>query len=175
MAKATLLLGSNRGNRMMILEQAILEIQEKAGKAYSFSSLYESEPWGFDDNIPFINQVIVIETALSPKHLLNTLLSIETALGRVREKTGVYSPRPIDIDILFYNDLIVNEPDLQIPHPRMQNRMFTLMPLMEISPGFMHPVLKKPVSELKDQCPDLLSVARLTEITAGSKVAADEI
>ena len=175
MAKATLLLGSNRGNRMMILEQAIREIQENAGYALAFSSLYESEPWGFEDDIPFINQVVVIKTALSPKHLLNTLLSIENALGRVRKATSVYSPRPIDIDILFYDDLIVNEPDLQIPHPRMQNRMFTLMPLMEISPGFIHPVLKKPVSELKDQCPDQLRVDRLSETTLESKVTANEV
>ena len=175
MAKATLLLGSNRGNRTMIVEQAILEIRQKAGEASAFSSLYESEPWGFDDNIPFINKVIVIETDLSPKLLLNTLLSIENELGRVRANTGVYSPRPIDIDILFYDDIIVNEHDLQIPHPRMQNRMFTLMPLMEISPDFMHPVLKKPVSELKKQCPDRLSVYRLTASITEPKAAADEI
>ncbi len=175
MAKATLLLGSNRGNRIMILEQAIREIQKKAGKTNAFSSLYESEPWGFEDDIPFINQIIVIETALSPKNLLNTLLSIEKKLGRVRENSGIYSPRPIDIDILFYDDLIVNEPDLQIPHPRMQNRMFTLMPLMEISPAFIHPVLKKPVSELKYLCPDQLRVDRLSETTLESKVTADEI
>ncbi|MGM0566739.1 MAG: 2-amino-4-hydroxy-6-hydroxymethyldihydropteridine diphosphokinase [Bacteroidota bacterium] len=175
MAKATLLLGSNRGNRTMIVEQAIREIRQKAGKVSAFSSLYESEPWGFDDNIPFINQVVVIETALSPKHLLSSLLSIENELGRVRKNSGVYSPRPIDLDILFYDDLIVNETDLQIPHPRMQNRMFTLMPLMEISPDFIHPVLKKPVSELKDQCPDQLRVDRLSETKLESKVTADEI
>lgn len=175
MARATLLLGSNRGNRMMILEQAIREIQENAGKIHAFSSLYESEPWGFIDDIPFINQVVVIETTLSPKHLLNMLLSIENALGRVRKNATVYSPRTIDIDILFYDDLIVKEPDLQIPHPRMQNRMFTLLPLMEISPEFIHPVLKKPVSELKFQCSDQLRVERLAETAVASNSTADEI
>ena len=160
MAKATLLLGSNRGNRSELLSSAREKIYHTAGKHVAASSLYESEPWGFSDSTPFLNQVIIIDTALAPKALLKILLDTEMQLGRLRQNHTVYSSRTIDIDILFYDDLIIDDETLQVPHPRMQNRMFTLLPLLEVRPELIHPVLKKPVKALKEACPDTLRVEK---------------
>lgn len=176
MATATLLLGSNRGNRVEILEKALHRIDSEVGELRKVSSLYESEPWGFDDEIQFLNQVLIIDTPLGPKPLLKKLLQIEALLGRKRNgATSVYSGRPIDIDILFYDDLVINDPTLQLPHPRMHNRMFTMIPLAEVAPDLLHPVLKKPVSYLKMSCPDKLNVRKYRPMVMPEKAAADEL
>lgn len=160
MAKAILLLGSNRGERAAILEKARSLISGGAGVISMQSGLYESEPWGFEDDTLFLNQVVIVETELSPGILLHTLLDIETSLGRKRTSQPVYSSRTIDIDILFYNDLIIDDAELKVPHPRMQFRMFALMPLVELWPELIHPVLKKPVSKLLEDCRDDLRVEK---------------
>jgi deoxyguanosine kinase len=167
-------LGSNLGNREEYLSKAKQLIEQKAGKILNCSSIYETEPWQFEGSEQsavssqnfFLNQVISLETQLSPIQLINCLLDIELSLGRKRNsnsnrklyivnlKSEGYLPRTIDLDILFYNDLILNEPELIIPHPLLHERRFVLLPLSEITPNLIHPVLKKTVNDLLKACKD---------------------
>ncbi|MFZ4413026.1 MAG: 2-amino-4-hydroxy-6-hydroxymethyldihydropteridine diphosphokinase [Bacteroidales bacterium] len=161
MNTAYLLLGGNVGDRLAVIAKAIAFIHSSCGKLIKKSSLFESAPWGFDDDKKFVNQVIMIETALSAEDLLQNLLNIELLLGRVRKNTVNYSSRNIDIDILFYNDEIINEQLLKIPHPLLQERKFTLMPLNEIASDLHHPIFNKTVNELLNECKDALEVVKL--------------
>lgn len=155
-----ILLGSNIGDRLSILEEASLQISSRIGNPLISSSIFETEPWGFKHENYFLNQVIGLKTNLSPHMLLTELLRIEKEMGRERSKEG-YQARTIDLDILFYNDLIISEHNLEIPHPRLHERRFTLLPLNEILPDYIHPVLKKSVSSLLNDCNDTLMVKRL--------------
>lgn len=138
--KVYLGLGSNLGDRESLIRRAIVLIGERVGKVIRQSSLIETEPWGFDSDNRFLNGVILVETALTPHQLLKATQAIERDLGRRRKTpSGVltsaasaYSDRPIDIDILLYDDLTLDEPDLKIPHPLMQKRDFVMIPLKEI-------------------------------------------
>ena len=155
-----LLLGSNLGNRMKYIASAISEIEIKLGNISRRSSLYQTASWGKHDQPDFINQVIELKTSLEPKDLLSGILGIEADFGRKRiEKWG---SRTIDIDILLYDDQIVNEPELIIPHPYLAFRRFCLMPLCEIAPEYIHPVLKKNIQELLFELSDDLLVKRLS-------------
>jgi 2-amino-4-hydroxy-6-hydroxymethyldihydropteridine diphosphokinase len=147
---AVLLTGSNIGNRTLYLEQAINAIAEKAGKIIATSHIYESAAWGKTDQQDFLNQAIVIETGLSPQALLSTIQEIENEAGRKRTET--WGARTLDIDILFYDNLIVDSENLTIPHPYIQERLFTLAPLNEILPELMHPALNKSMAELYAAC-----------------------
>ena len=139
MNKAYLLTGGNEGDRYLNLQQARTNIELICGQLLQVSSLYETAPWGKTDQADFLNQVLLIETKWSPQALLKAILRIEEKGGRIR--TVKNAPRTIDIDILFYDQLIIEEPGLTIPHPRIAERRFVLEPLNEISPGFDHPVL----------------------------------
>jgi 2-amino-4-hydroxy-6-hydroxymethyldihydropteridine diphosphokinase len=151
-----LLTGGNVGDRFDFLEKAFEMIETIVGPVVGKSSVYETAPWGFTDQQPFLNQAICIASALEPEELLQKLLSIELQLGRKRlEKMG---PRVIDIDILFYSTYIVSQPDLIIPHPRIAERRFVLTPLNEIAPEFVHPTLGKKIDELLESCNDKLEV-----------------
>jgi 2-amino-4-hydroxy-6-hydroxymethyldihydropteridine diphosphokinase len=155
-----LLLGSNLGNRKKYIASAISEIEAKLGSVSQRSSLYQTASWGKHNQPDFLNQVIELKTSLKPKELLSGILSIETGLGRKRiEKWG---SRTIDIDILLYEDQIVNEPELNIPHPYLALRRFCLMPLCEIAPELPHPLLKKSIQELLLELSDDLFVKRLS-------------
>ena len=177
MKEVFILLGSNRGDRIEYLTLALQLVTENAGTVLAKSAVYETAPWGFDDPISFLNQVVEIETNLPAESLLETLLSIEKQLGRKRsadacgcpvdsgssegnkdscicEDDAAYAGRTIDIDILFYGKKIVFTNNLMVPHPRLHKRMFTLVPLNEISPDFIHPILRKPISLLVRDCPD---------------------
>lgn len=156
MVRAFVLLGSNEGERATYLENARLRISQLAGKLSAASSIYETAAWGKEDQASFLNQVVGIETSLSPGLLLETLLAIEDSLGRTR--TEKWAPRTIDLDILFYGDQVVEEPGLVIPHPAIEQRRFTLVPLAEVAPVFIHPVLKKSMKELLVECNDPLEV-----------------
>lgn len=153
-----LLLGSNLDDRSALLKLARENIAGRIGKIIEESSIYESEAWGFNSSQRFLNQVIRIETAWSPVNLLGELLKIENDLGRIRNQAGQYASRLIDIDILFFNDEIIREENLVIPHPRIQERMFTLIPLSELNNKFIHPVANKSIGELMVECTDPLGV-----------------
>src|SRR4030095_6884094 len=138
MNKAYLLTGGNEGDRYLHLQQARTNIEHICGQILQVSSLYETAPWGNADQADFINQVLMIETRMSPQQLLESIFSIEAKGGRIR--TVKNAPRTIDIDILFYDNLVLKTPGLHIPHPRIADRRFVLEPLNEISPDFIHPV-----------------------------------
>ena len=154
-----LLLGTNLGDRSQHLAAARALIEAKAGKIIKTSALYVTAAWGKTDQPDFYNQVIEIESILSPDDLLRTTLEIEEAMGRVR--TEAWGARIIDIDILLYGSVIVGREQLTIPHPRMNNRRFTLVPLAEIAPGVIHPIEQKSIRELLARCTDPLDVSPL--------------
>ncbi|WAC06702.1 MAG: 2-amino-4-hydroxy-6-hydroxymethyldihydropteridine diphosphokinase [Thermodesulfobacteriota bacterium] len=155
-------LGSNQGEKIKNCEQAIEEILKlEVGFLLSRSSWYYSEPWGREDQDRFVNGVIQIMTAFCPDELLAKFKEIEKRLGRKnREKWG---PRVIDIDILFYDDLSLVSPEMEIPHPRIGERNFVLIPFAEIAPQFVHPVLKRTIKELLETSPDQKKVVKVSE------------
>ena len=140
-----LALGSNMGNRLSNLKAAILNLTPQMTVKQK-SSVYETPPWGFTEQDAFLNQVVKVTTYLEPEPLLRHLKRMETALGRVPNFQN--GPRVIDIDILFFDNMIINTPPLMIPHPRLHERAFVLVPLAEIEPDFIHPILQKSVSKL---------------------------
>ncbi len=157
--KAFILLGSNQGQRKQFLSKAKKEITEQCGIISKESSVYETAAWGNTKQAAFLNQVVVISTQLLPNELMKTLLQIEAALGRVR--TEKYGPRTIDLDILFYDELVYHSPVVTLPHPAIQDRKFVLIPLKELSPGKVHPVYHKTISTLLNECADKLDVKKL--------------
>lgn len=160
MNEVYLLTGGNMGDRMVNLGRARDAVIRECGRIIKTSSVYETAPWGEEDQPAFLNQVLVVLTGLEPEDLLQAILSIERSLGRTREKK--YGPRLIDIDILFYNNEVISKPGLVVPHPRMQFRRFVLEPLAELSPGKKHPVLHQTISSLLAECTDPLSVNKIT-------------
>jgi 2-amino-4-hydroxy-6-hydroxymethyldihydropteridine diphosphokinase len=160
MAVVFIMLGSNVPSKKKLLEKAESFLNDSLGKINEKSVLYETEPWGFKAEENFYNRVIRIQTALSPSACMKECLRIELLLGRIRSRNR-YETRSIDIDILFYDDRIILEQGLQVPHPRMHLRRFVLEPLDEIAPLFVHPVLKKTVHELLQECQDSCYVKRL--------------
>ncbi|MGJ1268988.1 2-amino-4-hydroxy-6-hydroxymethyldihydropteridine diphosphokinase [Sphingobacterium spiritivorum] len=156
MNQTYLLLGANLGKPLEQLAEARIQIEHHIGRLTKASGLYESEAWGLEDQPNFINQVIKVDTMLSPDDLLKQTQQIETNLGRVRhEKWGA---RLIDIDILYYNNSCINQENLTIPHPYIQERNFVLAPLAEIAADFEHPVLHTSNLVLFQNCKDSLSV-----------------
>ena len=162
MSKVFLLFGGNLGNRFKIIADAEELTKRAIGKIVKASSLYESAPWGFEHENKFLNKVLIINTRYSPAEILKNIQNIETKMGRVRNYSGTYSGRTIDIDILFYDDVIMNEEDLKIPHPLLHERRFTLQPLVEIVPDFSHPVLNKTMQQLLEECPDDQDAVRVS-------------
>ena len=156
---AYILTGGNLGNRRENLQRAAKAIEQTCGPISKASSLYETEAWGLKEQDPFLNQALEVHTTLSAQELLNALLSIEQALGRVRDVR--YGPRTIDIDILFFNYEIIHQPGLTIPHPQLHLRRFALEALCEIAPHYIHPQLHKSVEQLLTECPDTLKVHKL--------------
>ena len=149
MAKVYVGLGTNLGNKEENLRTAVYLINRKIGKVISLSSFYETAAWGFVSEHTFLNAAACIETALSPTDILHFTQEIEREMGRKQKSVqGVYSDRPIDIDILLYDNLILQTPELTIPHPLMTERRFVMEPLAEIAPDFIHPVLHQSLSEL---------------------------
>jgi 2-amino-4-hydroxy-6-hydroxymethyldihydropteridine diphosphokinase len=156
MNRAYLLMGGNMGDRLLQLKLAKEQVSSVIGKVVKASSIYETAAWGITDQPSFLNQVVLVETNLDPRALITTILQIEQLLGRERqEKMG---PRTIDIDILLYNNVVVNETDLVIPHPRMASRKFALLPLAEIAGDVLHPVEQVDMKQLLEQCTDTLAV-----------------
>jgi 2-amino-4-hydroxy-6-hydroxymethyldihydropteridine diphosphokinase len=162
MNKVYLLIGGNIGNRMANLQLATAHIVKEIGTLFNSSSVYETEAWGPIEQPLFLNQVLVVETKINATSLLTHLLFIEKKMGRNRDVP--MGPRTIDIDILYFNDEIINSPDLTIPHPRISERKFVLLPLNEIAPTYVHPVLHKNNALLLKECGDSLAVYKKTEI-----------
>jgi 2-amino-4-hydroxy-6-hydroxymethyldihydropteridine diphosphokinase len=158
MNTAYLLLGANLGDKKMNLEAAKHLVSAVCGRITSASSLYETEAWGNEGQPSFLNQALCIQTELSARQLLLRILRTEKKMGRIRQQK--YDPRIIDIDILLFNDEIQNSAFLSVPHPEMQNRKFALMPLAEIAPAVVHPVLKKTIAVLLSECPDPLNAKK---------------
>jgi 2-amino-4-hydroxy-6-hydroxymethyldihydropteridine diphosphokinase len=150
-------LGSNMGDRLLYLQMACDMIGAHCGLIINESSVYETEPWGFESQMSFYNQVVHISTNLDPVQLIGKLLNIEMDLGRSRSAEG-YQSRTIDIDILYYDALVLNQPALIIPHPRLHLRRFVLEPLCEIASDYRHPILKQTNSDLLKLLDDTLSV-----------------
>ncbi|MFB6454878.1 2-amino-4-hydroxy-6-hydroxymethyldihydropteridine diphosphokinase [Chitinophaga sp. Hz27] len=159
MNTAILLIGGNLGDPEINLAKAVQLINEQAGQVVKQSALYQTAPWGVVDQPDYLNQALVINTMQDGLTLLHTLLDIERTIGRVRQEK--WGSRVIDIDMIFFNDEIISFPELKIPHPRMHLRQFVLVPLQEIIPNHVHPVLHKTVSELLLSCPDDLPANKL--------------
>ena len=153
-------LGSNLGNRTGNLHQARLLIGESIGPIKSVSSIYETAPWGYDSKNGFLNQCITVRSDMDPGRILEKIHLIEAKPGR-QGRSLEYIDRLIDIDILFYGDMVLSRPDLQIPHNKIQDRRFSLVPLAEILPDFEHPVFRKKISTLLSECIDNLEVKRI--------------
>ncbi|MDR1554083.1 MAG: 2-amino-4-hydroxy-6-hydroxymethyldihydropteridine diphosphokinase [Prevotellaceae bacterium] len=148
-----LLTGSNLGDKKSYLDNAKQCLCRSIGDLLTESSVYESEPWGFVSENTFLNQVLMYETSLTPNEILQTIKTIEAETGRIHTKGG-YLSRNLDIDILFYDNITLNSIDLTIPHPLLHKRRFTLLPLSEIAPNLIHPVLNMSVNELLEKCED---------------------
>jgi len=158
MNTAYLLIGGNLGNRYAYLQKAVQFIQQSCGNIVHSSAIYETAAWGKTDQPSFFNQCLVLETELAPDQLMQKLLEIETTMGRKRtEKLG---PRIIDLDILLIDGHIISTDLLTLPHPALPMRRFALLPLAEIAPDLIHPVLKKTIRELLAECTDELDVQK---------------
>lgn len=152
-------MGGNLGDREENLRLARMAIEEKCGSVTRVSALFETEAWGLKDQAAFLNQALELRTAMGAMELLHTLLSIELSMGRVREVK--YGPRIIDLDIIFFNQEVIDLPGLVVPHPQVHLRRFALEALAEIAPGYIHPVFNKPVTQLLAECTDTLAVNKL--------------
>lgn len=155
MSVAFLSLGSNKGDRLSHIQQAVNFLsQDNSIEVRATSSFYETEPWGKKDQPWFVNAVIAIRTDLSPVELLRVCQNIEATLGRNRTNEEHWGERAIDIDILFYDDLIFSNEILTIPHKYVHKRAFALVPMLEIKAGYVHPVLKKTIEEIHQELDD---------------------
>jgi 2-amino-4-hydroxy-6-hydroxymethyldihydropteridine diphosphokinase len=155
-----ILLGSNLGDRLANLKQAIAAIASFS-KILQHSNIYQTAAWGNTNQADFLNQAIEIQTNHSAENLMHALLAIETQMGRVRLQK--WEPRIIDLDIIFYESAIHTTDFIQIPHPEMQNRAFVLKPLLDLIPNFEHPILKQNITQLWEKCPDQLEVSLFVE------------
>ncbi len=153
MATVYIGIGSNMGDRRANCLHAVKLMNESGIVVTKESSLYETEPWGMKEQPMFINMAVIAETDLSPESALGALKCIEKKMGR--QEAARWGPRCIDLDILFYDDRIITEKDLRIPHPLLQQREFVLVPLSEIAPDKLHPVLKKTVRHLREELGDV--------------------
>jgi 2-amino-4-hydroxy-6-hydroxymethyldihydropteridine diphosphokinase len=162
MSTAYLLIGGNLGNRSANLQKAVFNIEQTCGKIVQSSAIYETSAWGLTQQPAFYNQALMLSTQLSPHGLMQALLQIELQMGRTREiKMG---PRVIDLDILLIDQLVQHTDLLQLPHPSLPMRRFALLPLAEIAPDLMHPILEKSIQTLLEICPDTLDVQKLSTV-----------
>lgn len=161
-------MGGNLGDKVSAFVDALSLIEKRIGDIKSASSLYETEPWGFKHENWFLNQAVMISSELSPMEVLIKIHGIEKVLGRKRNEKQ-YAGRNIDIDILFADEEIFYREELIIPHKRIHERKFALIPLMEIAPDLRHPLLEITVSELVQECKDKMKVNLFKSVTAGKK------
>lgn len=161
MPKVFLLLGSNLGQRKRNLQIAERQIQHQVGEVIETSAIYKTAPWGKEDQKDFYNRVVLIKTRKYPQTILRSILEIEQEMGRVRKEK--WGERKIDIDILFYGSKIIGEENLQIPHPRFEERNFAIIPMMELAANFKHPKLNLSIEEIYERSTDTCEVYLLNE------------
>ena len=166
MNKVYLLIGGNLGNREKNLFNAREKITREAGEIIQTSQIYQTAAWGIREQPDFLNQVLLITTTLDPQHCLKKILSIENEMGRIRIQKN--AARIIDIDILLFNDEVIAEPGLTIPHPEIANRRFALAPLNELAPSYIHPAMQTSIHELLMNCTDTLDVHIFNESYSGT-------
>lgn len=157
-----LITGGNIGNKRLNLETAAVMIEKNIGKIIRSSKIYETDAWGITDQDTFYNQVHLVKSKLSAQQIIRAILKVEKEMGRIR--TIKNAARIIDIDILLFNDEIINEQDLTIPHKEIPNRRFVLTPLNELAPQLIHPVLKKNIHALLADCTDNLKVTPVNNL-----------
>ena len=162
MNKVYLLIGGNMGDRMANIAQAIHSINQEIGPIQLTSSIYETAAWGNTKQPDFLNQALFLHTQLDASSLMNKLLAIEIGMGRKRDIP--MGPRTIDLDIIYFNDMVISNELISIPHPKIAERRFVLMPLEEIAPLFLHPILKKTNEALLKDCGDSLAVYKKTDL-----------
>ncbi len=162
MNSAYLLIGGNLDNREENLVTARSLIETELGKIVKISSIYQTAAWGITEQPEFLNQALLIKTKLAAGKMMQVILSIENKMGRIRSQKN--ASRIIDIDILFFNDEIINQPNLTIPHPEIQNRRFVLVPLNEIASRLIHPVFKQSIKNLLSTTNDILKVKPLGKL-----------
>jgi 2-amino-4-hydroxy-6-hydroxymethyldihydropteridine diphosphokinase len=153
MSKVFLGIGGNIGNKQANFNKVYNLIERKLGQISAKSSVYESPPWGFHAENNFWNQILIIKTGLTPEELLSKIYEIESSFGRKR-KSKHYASREMDIDILYYDDIFMETETLVIPHPHMHQRLFVLVPLVEIAPDFKHPILRFTSLQMLENCKD---------------------
>ena len=160
--KVYIILGSNIGDKKNYIDNACIEISDSIGNIETYSSYYQTSPWGFESNDEFLNRVICVNSKLYPNEIMSLLLEIENRLGRVRHSIGKgYQSRTIDLDILLIDDLIINNESLIVPHPRMTERRFVLVPLSEIAGDFIHPQTRRSINHLLNICKDVEAVTKV--------------
>ena len=157
-----LCLGTNLGDKQNNLERAAELIGDRCGRVLCRSGVYVSGSWGYESNNDFYNQCLRVDTVLDPGDLLKQIVEIEQVMGRERKGKGKgYADRSIDIDILFYDEVILETEHLVIPHPRISERMFVLKPMMELDPEFVHPAILEPIKVLVEKCNEHSDVGKL--------------
>ncbi|MDK2846200.1 MAG: 2-amino-4-hydroxy-6-hydroxymethyldihydropteridine diphosphokinase [Synergistales bacterium] len=161
MTQAAIALGSNIGDRLGTMRQAVMLLEERSLRISASSDVFETPPWGMENQPRFLNACVLAETDILPRALLELLLNIESDLGRIRRYK--WGPREIDLDLLFYDDQVFNESGLVLPHPQMHRRVFVLVPLVQIAPDWRHPVLGKSIRELAGSM-DASSIIRITRL-----------
>ncbi|MFZ4105785.1 2-amino-4-hydroxy-6-hydroxymethyldihydropteridine diphosphokinase [Flavobacterium sp.] len=158
-------LGSNQGNRHENIEYAIALVHQEVGTVVSVSSLYESDSWGFDSD-SFYNCIVILHTNISAIKLLKKILKAEKKLGRIRNNSSLYQPRIIDIDVVSYGDEVIETDFIQVPHKHLQDRLFVLLPMIEVISDWSHPIINKTISELVKDCSDAGSCKKIASLTA---------
>lgn len=156
-------LGSNEGNKLQILRDAYLDLKKNVGFLIQSSSIYETAPWGFESENSFLNAVLKFETNHTPQEILNILHYLEDKAGRTRLTSGKYNDRTLDLDLLYYDDLLSDEPKMQIPHPKISDRLFVLMPLLEIDPKWIDVRHSKSIEMLLKETKDSSLINKAAE------------